>query len=201
MKVYLCGPINGCTDAECKDWRAAAKAALPDTLDPMRRDYRGREAGLQAEIVEADKADITQCDALLVNYDRPSVGTSMEILFAWERGLLVVTVAAPGTVLSPWLVYHSSVVVPTFAAAFELLNSYAKFGEVHYKAMMRRQPPRLPCVDKRDKVALRQLLDQLRDRFLSDKKKAKGRYNGFPHYHQSLADTEAQVEALERLLS
>lgn len=31
--VYLCGPINGCTDAECNDWRSYAKAHLPDTLD------------------------------------------------------------------------------------------------------------------------------------------------------------------------
>jgi hypothetical protein len=44
MKVYLCGPINGCTDSECIDWRAAAKKRLSDTIDPMRRDYRGREA-------------------------------------------------------------------------------------------------------------------------------------------------------------
>lgn len=43
MKVYLCGPINGCTDDQCKNWREAAKQVLSDTVDPMRRDYRGRE--------------------------------------------------------------------------------------------------------------------------------------------------------------
>jgi len=31
MKVYLCGPINGCTDEECKNWRETVKAQLPDT--------------------------------------------------------------------------------------------------------------------------------------------------------------------------
>lgn len=28
-KVYLCGPINGCTDSECKDWRAEALKRFP----------------------------------------------------------------------------------------------------------------------------------------------------------------------------
>lgn len=101
MKVYLCGPINGCTDEQCKDWREAAKAVLPDTVDPMRRDYRGREDNCVAEIVEGDKDDILTCDVLLVNYDKPSVGTSMEILFAWQHGKVVVIVAAESPRISP----------------------------------------------------------------------------------------------------
>jgi nucleoside 2-deoxyribosyltransferase len=124
MKIYLCGPINGCTDGECKDWREAAKPVLPDTLDPMRRDYRGREDQCVPEIVEGDKADIDQCDALLVNYDKPSVGTSMEILYAWERGIPVIVVAAKGARISPWLRYHSKHVLNSFAEAFDLLKNY-----------------------------------------------------------------------------
>lgn len=120
--VYLCGPINGCTDEECKDWRAAAKAALPKTVDPMRRDYRGREDECVQEIVVSDKADIDGCRALLVNYDRPSVGTSMEVLYAWERGKKVVVVAKKGTKLSPWLRYHATVIVDSFALAFKVLG-------------------------------------------------------------------------------
>lgn len=122
MKVYLCGPINGCTDEECNNWREAAKAVLTDTLDPMRRDYRGREDECVAEIVEGDKLDIMQCDALLVNYDKPSVGTSMEILFAWEQHKAVVVVAAKDARISPWLRHHSDHIVNTFAEAFELLK-------------------------------------------------------------------------------
>jgi len=46
VKVYLCGPINGRTDDDAKNWREYAKTRLPDTLDPMARDYRacGRPA-------------------------------------------------------------------------------------------------------------------------------------------------------------
>jgi nucleoside 2-deoxyribosyltransferase len=121
-KVYLCGPINGCTDAEAKDWREYVKTMLPDTLDPMRRDYRGREAECVDEIVELDKIDVTNSDVLLVNYDKPSVGTSMEVLYAFERGKAVVVVARPEASISPWLRYHSHSIVHSFAEAIDFIN-------------------------------------------------------------------------------
>lgn len=108
MKVYLCGPINGRSDDDCKGWREYAKERLPDTLDPMDRDYRGRELepGIADEIVMNDKKDILLCDALLVYYDKPSVGTSMEILFAHDRNKTIVLVDKSDKPLSPWLIYH-----------------------------------------------------------------------------------------------
>ena len=71
----------GCDDAECKDWREYAKRRLKcDTRDPVvLRDFRDREQEGVVEIVEKDKADIDDCDIVLVNFIRPSVGTSMEI--------------------------------------------------------------------------------------------------------------------------
>jgi nucleoside 2-deoxyribosyltransferase len=124
LTVYLCGPINGCTDAECKDWRAYAAARLRKTLDPMARDYRGRELepGIAAEIVENDKRDIESADVLLVNYVKPSVGTSMEILYAWERGKKIILVCEPDAVLSPWLIYHSNAVVHSMREACNLIE-------------------------------------------------------------------------------
>lgn len=122
MKIYLGGPINGCTDGEAKDWREAAKKYNPEHtyIDPMRNDYRGRESepGIDALIVEGDKDDILASDVLLVNYDKPSVGTSMEVLFASEQGRVVIVVAKPGTVISPWLKYHADAIVPSFVEAF-----------------------------------------------------------------------------------
>jgi hypothetical protein len=105
--VYLCGAINGRTNEECIDWRERVKGLLDcPTIDPMARDFRGRERDEVGGIIENDKADIDACDFLLVNYMGPSVGTSMEILYAWERGKAVILVTSPGTVLSPWLLYH-----------------------------------------------------------------------------------------------
>lgn len=107
MKIYLCGPINGRSDDDCRGWRECAKEQLADTLDPMDRDYRGRELepGIAAEIVENDKGDIDSCDAMLVFYDKPSVGTSMEILYAWGKKRILL-IDRSGKPLSPWLLYH-----------------------------------------------------------------------------------------------
>lgn len=125
MIVYLAGPINGCTDEECKDWREYVKAQLGEeqTLDPMRRDYRGREEEFTEEIVEGDKLDIDQSSHLLVNYVKPSVGTSMEIFYAWERKKPVVVVAAPETTKSPWLIYHSDIIVSSFEDALGYIKN------------------------------------------------------------------------------
>jgi hypothetical protein len=116
--AYLCGPINGCTDEECKNWRENFKDLWSGkTLDPMRRDYRGKEAEAWREIVELDKIDVSNCDVLIVSYEKPSVGTSMEILYAWERGKPIVVVARPETSISPWLRYHSHKIVHSYADA------------------------------------------------------------------------------------
>lgn len=115
MKVYLGGPINGCTDAEAHGWRDAVKAVLDEAgipwCDPMERDYRGREMepGIAEAIVENDKADIDSCDTLLMNCPKPSVGTSMEGLYGWEGGHRVIWVLPEGATPSPWQVYHGEI--------------------------------------------------------------------------------------------
>lgn len=125
MKVYLCGPINGRTDADCKDWREETKRTLADTLDPMDRDYRGRELepGIAKEIVENDKADILKCDALLVFFDKPSVGTSMEVHLAWQHGKRIDVVNASGRPLSPWLIYHAGFIHESMGEALQALSA------------------------------------------------------------------------------
>ena len=106
MLVYLCGGINGLSDSDCIDWRAEAKAKLiTTTLDPMRRDYRGKEAESVIEIVNGDLEDIASCDALLVNATRPSWGTAMEIVYAHKGGKPIFAFTGSGKV-SPWLAFH-----------------------------------------------------------------------------------------------
>lgn len=120
MTVYLCGGINGLSDAACRDWREQAKAVLPHTLDPLRRDYRGREDEAVSAIVAGDLADIGDCDALLVNATRPSWGTAMEIVYAYKIGKRIVAFTGGGSV-SPWLRYHCEV-VRTLDEALGLLS-------------------------------------------------------------------------------
>jgi hypothetical protein len=93
-----------------------------NTLDPMRRDYRGIELDYVDEIVNGDKADINKCDFVLVYYDKPSVGTSMEILYTFERDIPVIVVTDKDKKLSPWLVYHSTVFY-SFKDAIEHINN------------------------------------------------------------------------------
>ena len=124
MRIYLCGPINGRSDDDCIEWRQYAKGQLANICDPMDRDYRGREVepGIAAEIVENDKKDIRSCDALLVYYDKPSVGTSMEILFAYNLTKRVVLVDKTDKPLSPWLLYHCPEIYKSLDDAIKALH-------------------------------------------------------------------------------
>lgn len=121
--IYLCGPIMGCTDAEANDWRTQVKDLWDGrTLDPMRRDYRGRELESFEEVVKLDKVDVHQSDALIVNFPGPSVGTAMEVFMAFEMGKLVVVVVHPETKVSPWLRYHSHAITYSFEDAVETVR-------------------------------------------------------------------------------
>lgn len=122
-KVYLSGAMLDCTDEECRDWREFAKQNLKGiSLDPMIRDYRERPMDGMVDMVENDKADIDACDTVLVNFVKPSVGTSMEVLYGWERGKKIVLVAPPEATVSPWLIYHSHRLFHTIEDAVSYIN-------------------------------------------------------------------------------
>lgn len=124
MIVYLAGPINGCTDEEAHGWRDGFMASLPDLkfLDPMVRDYRGREDESVNEIVESDIEDINECDVFLAYCWQISWGTGMEVFYAYRTGKRVILVVPEGERISPWLRYHSHDIVPTLAVAAVLLH-------------------------------------------------------------------------------
>lgn len=114
---YLCGPINGCTDSEANDWRARLIEAYPLAINPMIRDYRGVEDVAYREIVDLDKRDVRNCDVVLVNYTKPSVGTSMEVFYAWTLGKPVIVWCAVHVSISPWMKYHSTTFVHSLGDA------------------------------------------------------------------------------------
>ena len=139
ITLYLAGPINSCTDAECKDWRFAACAFFESPavknqigtiriLDPMRRDYRGREmdAVTRHLIVKGDKTDYRQADILLVYSPKPSYGTVMEMFDAFENLKKWVVVVNDDMFPSPWLAEHCDYRVPTFELAFEMVLAIIK---------------------------------------------------------------------------
>lgn len=128
MKTYLCGPINGCTDSECNDWRSECKKHFPLSIDPMRRDYRGIEMESVNEIVQLDKIDVEVCDVVIANCPKPSVGTSMEVFYAWTLNRPVVAIVPEGQIPSPWLKYHATTLVHSVRDAIEWVNKNLASG-------------------------------------------------------------------------
>lgn len=137
--IYLCGPIAGCTDDQCKDWRDHATELLTNrvtgtmlygrrtctVLNPMDRDYRGRCDDLFQEVVQLDKRDIRNSDCMLINWTQPSVGTSMEILYAWENNVVNVLVLPedlPKYDISPWLLYHCTKITNDLEEAIDWIR-------------------------------------------------------------------------------
>lgn len=124
--VYLAGSINGQDDSECRAWRESAKAALSGhyrCLDPMRRDYRGREHDHARKIVEGDIYDINAADIVLAKCDAPSWGTAMEIRIAFDAHKSILVVADRATA-SPWLRYHATAMFPSLLDAIQYLNRF-----------------------------------------------------------------------------
>lgn len=126
IKIYLCGAINGCTDDEANSWRDEARILLEnkfyECVDPMDRDYRGVEGDVYREIVDLDKIDVKNSDVILVMYNKPSVGTSMEVFYAWNLVKPVVVVDKTEKPLSPWLVYHSTKIVKSLRDAVDWIK-------------------------------------------------------------------------------
>ena len=126
MKIYLAGPINGCSDNEATTWREWFKErSLPrfSFIDPMKRDYRGKELYCYREIVDP-QIDIRNSDIVVVMYVKPSVGTSMEVFFAWSIGKPVIVINESDGPISPWLRYHSSSIVSSKKEAVERIESW-----------------------------------------------------------------------------
>lgn len=124
--IYLCGPIADRTDADCNDWRSYVKNEWKgQCVDPMRRDYRGVEIGeeLAAKIVADDLADINACEGVIVYFDKPSVGTSMEVFYSHVTAKkVVVVVNASAKMLSPWMTNHCDYVALDLADGLRALD-------------------------------------------------------------------------------
>lgn len=130
--VYLGGPINGCNDCECTTWRDEAKVELDKTglipIDPMRRDYRGKELENVDGIVHGDMLDMQECKILLFNCWKPSFGTAMEIQYAatgiYPRPFIIAIHPPPRTKVSPWLLYYASIVVDDLKTALWTIKNH-----------------------------------------------------------------------------
>jgi nucleoside 2-deoxyribosyltransferase len=115
-RIYLAGPPFA------EEYRRRASALIGargcEPVDPMRRDFRGRTEGHEAEIVEGDLEEIASCDAVLAAFTAPDEGTSMEVWHARTIGIPVV-VYTGGTPPHPWTVYVAEQVFSELEAAID----------------------------------------------------------------------------------
>ena len=118
-RVYLAGPPFA------DEYRRRAIELLRERgcepVDPMRRDFRGRTEGNEAEIVEGDLAEIASCDAVLAAFTSPDEGTAMEAWHARTLGKPVVAYTG-GTPPHPWTVYVAAAVYADLDAAVDAVT-------------------------------------------------------------------------------
>ena len=115
-----------------REWREAAKVMLGEafhTLDPMRRKFVDRQVDSANEIVEFDLQDVRDADIILVNYNKPSIGTSMEIFHAsHDLGKFVVAFSPfEYRDCSPWMARFCTKILPSLEDAVAYIK--ANFGE------------------------------------------------------------------------
>jgi nucleoside 2-deoxyribosyltransferase len=124
--IYLSGPIMGEVQGVAKTWREEVKRILGETyflLDPMRRDFKDNEVDSANEIVEFDLQDIRDADIILVNYNKPSIGTAMEVFYAaHDLGKFVISFSPiPFADCSPWMVRFSTKILPSLEKSLEYI--------------------------------------------------------------------------------
>ena len=127
--IYLSGPIMDEHLGEARAWRETAKGELQDNfriLDPMRRQFVDRQVDSANEIVEFDLQDVRDADILLVNYNKASIGTSMEVFYAaHDLGKFVVAFSPfEFKECSPWMVRYSTKILGTLEEACEYINTH-----------------------------------------------------------------------------
>ena len=127
FKIYLSGPIMDAAGDEAREWRSVVKKALSgqfELLDPMRRKFVDREVDSANEIVEFDLQDVRNADIILVNYNKPSIGTSMEVFYAaHDLGKFVVAFSPfEFKDCSPWMVRYCTKILGSLEEAIEYIK-------------------------------------------------------------------------------
>lgn len=128
-KIYLSGPIMDESAGVAREWRNTAKLLLGEKfqlLDPMRRKFVDREVDSANEIVEFDLRDVREADLILVNYNKPSIGTSMEVFYAaHDLGKFIVAFSPfEYQNCSPWMVRYCTKILPNLERAAEYILTH-----------------------------------------------------------------------------
>ncbi len=129
QKIYLCGPIMDEHEGHARAWRETAKKLLGKNfilLDPMRRNFKDREVDSANEIVEFDLQDVRDADIILVNYNKNSIGTAMEVFYASHDLNKFVIAFTPFTFKdsNPWMVRFCTKLLPSLESACAYIREH-----------------------------------------------------------------------------
>ena len=127
--IYLSGPIMDENEGGAREWRVAASRLFGSgfrLLDPMRRKFVDRQVDSANEIVEFDLQDVRDADIVLVNYNKPSIGTSMEVFYAsHDLGKFVVAFSPfEYKDCSPWMARYCTKIVPDLESAVNYIETH-----------------------------------------------------------------------------
>ncbi len=127
--IYLSGPIMDEHEGEARQWREEAKRILGEKfflLDPMRRNFKDREVDSANEIVRFDLQDVEDADFILVNYNKASIGTAMEIFHASHNLGKFIVGFSPFEFkeCSPWMIKYCTKILPSLEDAAEYIKTH-----------------------------------------------------------------------------
>jgi nucleoside 2-deoxyribosyltransferase len=144
-RIYLAGPISGCSYGEATDWREKVKDKLGEVINcysPMRHKeflkderkiammYNDKKDIMSTSkgIMTRDHNDCTKADVLLVNLAGTktiSAGTVMELAWAFDRKIPTVVVCEPDNVhlQHPMIIESVNYRVDTLCHAMALVQS------------------------------------------------------------------------------
>lgn len=126
IRIYLAGPINGCTEGEAKNWRkwvderflVGVVGISPLRCEPLIGErygmfYEDPRFGTPNAIMSKNFIDVQRCDAVFaflpreMNERRPSYGTVMEIGWATALRKPVVLVSDDPNVMNHPVISHA----------------------------------------------------------------------------------------------
>ena len=146
--IYLAGPVAAIDDGGAA-WRDDVESYCGDLMNinnPLSKynapldgleivdseTYGGNNTVSVADIVENDKQLINESDGILVGYsDVQSVGTPMEVMWAYERDIPTVLWIRDETEerdLSPWYRYHVDYITDQLPIALHTLEQLISGG-------------------------------------------------------------------------
>jgi nucleoside 2-deoxyribosyltransferase len=122
-KAFISGPIQGMEKEQCYR-QAITEICIRlgfEVIDPWLREkviYRKEEPCWWSKVpvqdfVQRDLEDAERCDIMIVYLPRLSAGSCMELFYAKRKGKKIFVISDIDC-LSPWITFHSDVIVKNF---------------------------------------------------------------------------------------